>query len=61
MLVAAGVMAVPALALERERHDQLGRRFRLGAALSGSIVGSAVTFSIYFWLLSHACRPSGWR
>jgi drug/metabolite transporter (DMT)-like permease len=50
MLLGALVMAVPALALERDLPLTLDRRSVL-ALLYLAIAGSAVTFSLYFWLL----------
>lgn len=52
MLVASMVMAAPAIGLERARpiHWTGASVFAL---LYLAIVGSAVTFSLYFWLLSH--------
>jgi drug/metabolite transporter (DMT)-like permease len=52
MLVASVVVAVPAVALERKltfTWDAVS----VSALLYLAIVGSAVTFSLYFWLLSH--------
>jgi len=52
MLVAAAVMSVPALALERARESRWDL-VSISALLYLAVVGSAVTFSLYFWLLSH--------
>jgi drug/metabolite transporter (DMT)-like permease len=52
MLVAAGTMAILALILERGASITWDRTSVL-ALLYLSIVGSALTFSVYFWLLSH--------
>jgi drug/metabolite transporter (DMT)-like permease len=52
MLVASAVTAVPAVGLERGREISLDA-VSVGALLYLAIVGSAVTFSLYFWLLSH--------
>lgn len=52
MLVAAVVMAVPAVALEHDRTITLDA-VSVSALLYLAIAGSAVTFSLYFWLLSH--------
>ncbi len=52
MLIAAGTMAILALDLERGAGITWNRTSVL-ALLYLSIVGSAVTFSLYFWLLSH--------
>ncbi len=52
MLVGAAVLALPAATLERARPvtwDGLS----VFALLYLAIVGSAVTFTVYFWLLSH--------
>ncbi len=52
MLVAAGAMAILALVLERGASITWDRTAVL-TLLYLSIVGSALTFSLYFWLLSH--------
>jgi drug/metabolite transporter (DMT)-like permease len=52
MLVASAAMAVPAAGLERGRQISWDTVSVL-ALLYLAIAGSAVTFSVYFWLLSH--------
>ncbi len=52
MLVAAGATAILALVLERDAVITWDRTSVL-ALLYLSVVGSALTFSLYFWLLSH--------
>jgi drug/metabolite transporter (DMT)-like permease len=52
MLVASAVTAIPALGLEGEREISWDL-VSVAALLYLAVVGSAVTFSIYFWLLSH--------
>jgi len=52
MLITAGIMGVVAFALERDLPFTLDAR-SVGALLYLSILGSAVTFTGYFWLLSH--------
>jgi len=52
MLVAAATMAVPAVAFERDLDITLDVR-SVSALLYLAVAGSAVTFSLYFWLLSH--------
>lgn len=52
MLVASAAMVVPAVALERSRPIRLDAT-SVPALLYLAIAGSAVTFSLYFWLLSH--------
>jgi len=51
MLVAAGVTALPAAALERTR-EVTWNASSISALLYLAVVGSAVTFTLYFWLLS---------
>jgi drug/metabolite transporter (DMT)-like permease len=52
MLVAAAVIAVPAVGLERKLTFTWDTA-SVSALLYLAVVGSAVTFSLYFWLLSH--------
>ncbi len=52
MLIAAGAMAILALVLERDASITWDQTSVL-ALLYLSIAGSALTFSLYFWLLSH--------
>ena len=52
MLVAAAMIALPAIALERELDFDWNTRSLLALGYL-TVVGSAVTFSIYFWLLTH--------
>lgn len=52
MGIAAGVMGALAFALERDTPPVFDA-VSLGALLYLAVVGSAVTFSLYFWLLAH--------
>jgi drug/metabolite transporter (DMT)-like permease len=52
MGLAAGVMGVAAVMLERDRELVLDA-MSIGALLYLAIAGSAVTFTVYFWLLRH--------
>jgi drug/metabolite transporter (DMT)-like permease len=48
-------IVVGALAVLVERHVTLTFDFRsLGALLYLAVLGSAVTFTVYYWMLSHA-------
>jgi len=52
MGIAAGVMGALALSLERDRPPVFDA-VSVGALLYLAVLGSAVTFSLYFWLLTH--------
>jgi drug/metabolite transporter (DMT)-like permease len=52
MGIAAGVMGALAFALERDTPPVFDA-VSVGALLYLAVVGSAVTFSLYFWLLAH--------
>jgi drug/metabolite transporter (DMT)-like permease len=52
MLVASAIMTVPAVGLERTMTITWDA-VSVAALLYLAILGSAVTFSLYFWLLSH--------
>jgi drug/metabolite transporter (DMT)-like permease len=52
MALAAGLMGALALALERQRTF-VWNATSLAALLYLAVVGSAVTFSLYYWLLAH--------
>jgi len=52
MGIAAGVMGALALALERDTPPVFDA-VSVGALLYLAVMGSAVTFSLYFWLLAH--------
>jgi drug/metabolite transporter (DMT)-like permease len=52
MGIAAGVMGAGALALERDEQLVFDAA-SIGALLYLAIAGSAVTFTVYFWLLRH--------
>ena len=53
MLIASLLMAVVALAVERHRPLVLDAR-SVGALLYLAVLGSAVTFTVYYWLLARA-------
>jgi drug/metabolite transporter (DMT)-like permease len=52
MLIAAATLAIPAVTLERDLDITWDVR-SVSALLYLAVAGSAVTFSLYFWLLSH--------
>ena len=52
MLIAAAVMGGAALAFERQRPVDWTTE-AIGALLYLALIGSAVTFTLYYWLLSH--------
>lgn len=52
MVITAAIMGVVAGAVERDRTVVFDA-VSVGAVLYLAIVGTAVTFSLYFWLLSH--------
>jgi drug/metabolite transporter (DMT)-like permease len=52
MGIAAGVMGALAFAIERDR-SLVFDTVSVGALLYLAVLGSAVTFSLYFWLLTH--------
>jgi len=52
MLIASGVMGAAALGLERGR-EVTWTRASVAALLYLALAGSAVTFTLYYWLLAH--------
>jgi drug/metabolite transporter (DMT)-like permease len=52
MILATGIMAVIAMAAEQDRAVVLGTG-PVAALIYTAIVGTAVTFPLYFWLLDH--------
>ena len=58
MLIAGVVMGAVALLVERDRPLVFDAR-SVGALLYLAVLGSAVTFTIYYWLLARVERDAG--